>query len=159
MKKGMYSGSFDPITFGHLDIIERASKIFDELYVAIGISTTKQYLLSIEERENLVRKICEKFQNVKVVSYSSLAVDFAEKNGIQYIVRGLRAVTDFEYELQMTDTNKVLNPNVETIFMMANKEYSFVSSSVCKEVLRFNGDISKFVPKEVEEYLIKKLKK
>ena len=153
MKKAMYSGSFDPITFGHLDIIERASKIFDELYVAIGISTTKNYLLSLEEREELVKKVCSKFSNVKVISYDSLAVDFAKKNNIQYIVRGLRAVTDFEYELQMTDTNKVLNPNIETIFMMANKEYSYVSSSVCKEVLRFNGDISKFVPKEVESYL------
>ena len=153
MKRGMYSGSFDPITYGHLDIIDRASKIFDELYVAVGISSTKNYLLSVDERVELIQKVCKDYKNVKVVSYDCLAVDYAKNNNISYIVRGLRAVTDFEYELQMADTNKALNPNVETIFMMASTQYSFVSSSVCKEVLKFNGDISKFVPKEVEEYL------
>lgn len=153
MKRGMYSGSFDPITYGHLDIIDRASKIFDELYVAVGISSAKNYLLSVDERVELIKKVCQKYDNIKVVSYDCLAVDYAKNNNISYIVRGLRAVTDFEYELQMADTNKALNPNIETIFMMASTEYSFVSSSVCKEVLRFNGDISKFVPKDVEEYL------
>ena len=153
MNVAIVPGSFDPVTNGHLDIIKRTAQLFDVVYVSILSNSTKSPLFSVEERIELIRRATKDFPNVKVEGFTGLLVDYARQKGAKFIVKGLRAVTDFEYELQMADTNKALNPNIETIFMMASTEYSFVSSSVCKEVLRFNGDISKFVPKEVEEYL------
>jgi len=151
MLKGMYSGSFDPVTIGHLDIIERGALIFEKFYIAVANTTKKQYLFSKEERQEMIKAITKHLKNVEVVVCEELLVDFAKKHGIKYILRGLRAVTDFEYELQMADTNKVLNPQIETIFLMADTKYSYLSSSIVKEVASYNGDISSFVSPLIEK--------
>ena len=157
-KIAIVPGSFDPITYGHIDIIKRSAQLFDEVIVAILVNPDKKYLFTLEEREEMINESIKDFNNVKVDSFSGLLVNYAKKVNSTVIVRGLRAVSDFEYEMQLTFMNKALDDNVETFYMMANKQYSFISSSIVKGVSGFGADLSKFVPKHVEEKLEKKVK-
>lgn len=149
MTRAIYPGSFDPVTLGHLDIIKRASKIFDELIVGVLNNNSKSPLFSVEKRVKMLNDVVKDLPNVKVMSFEGLLVDFARKVDAQIIVRGLRAVTDFEYELQMSQTNTVLNENVDTIFFTTSLEYAYLSSSTVREAAYFGADISKFVPESV----------
>lgn len=151
MKRAVCPGSFDPITFGHLDIIERASGQFDQVIVAVLENRTKASLFSVEERMEMIRKTTSQFSNVKVDSWHGLLVDFCKDNSIQAIVKGLRAVTDFDYELQMAQVN--LQGSVETMFMATAPTHSFLSSSIVKELAHFGGDVSSMVPGVVNDAL------
>lgn len=149
MKRAVYPGSFDPVTLGHLDIICRSAKLVDELIVGVLQNNKKNPLFSIEERVKILKEVTKDIGNVRVESFSGLSIDFVKKCEAQFIVRGLRAITDFEYELQMAQTNRILSPGVDTIFLTTNLEYAYLSSSTVKEVAYYGGDISKFVPAEV----------
>ncbi|MCM3726065.1 pantetheine-phosphate adenylyltransferase [Neobacillus cucumis] len=149
-------GSFDPITYGHLDIIKRGAKVFDVVYVSVLNNSAKSPLFSIEERMNLIRTVTKDLPNVRVDVHSGLLVDYAKSVNANAIIRGLRAVSDFEYEMQITSMNRVLNEDIETFFIMTNSQYSFLSSSIVKEVAKYNGDISSLVPPVVEKELNKK---
>ena len=157
-KIAIVPGSFDPITYGHIDIIKRSAQLFDEVIVAILVNPDKKYLFTLEEREEMINESIKDFKNVKVDSFSGLLVNYAKKVDSTVIVRGLRAVSDFEYEMQLTFMNKALDDNIETFYMMANKQYSSISSSIVKGDSGFGADLSKFVPKHVEERLEKKVK-
>ncbi len=152
MKRAVCPGSFDPITFGHLDIIERASGQFDEVIVAVLENRTKASLFTVEERMEMIRKTTSKYPNVKVNSWHGLLVDFCKENSIQAIVKGLRAVTDFDYELQMAQVN-LQGSGVETMFMATAPTHSFLSSSIVKELAHFGGDVSSMVPGVVNDAL------
>ena len=144
-------GSFDPATYGHLDIIKRASISFDRVIVGVLHNSAKSPLFSVEERVKILTKATKDIPNVEVKAFEGLSVNFARENHAQVIVRGLRAVTDFEYELQMAQTNRVLEPEVDTTFLITSLEYAYLSSTVVKEVAAFGGDIHKFVPDFVEK--------
>ncbi len=147
MKKAIYPGSFDPLTLGHLDIIKRAAEIFDNLTVGVLDNRGKTPLFSVEERVNILKEATKDLPNVKVESFSGLLVDYARENGYHVSVRGLRAITDFEYELQIAQTNKMLSGGaLDTMFLTSDVEYSYLSSSGVKEIASFGGDISKCVP-------------
>ncbi len=152
MKRAVCPGSFDPITFGHLDIIERASGQFDEVIVAVLENRTKASLFTVEERMEMIRQTTSRFSNVKVDSWHGLLVDFCKENSIQAIVKGLRAVTDFDYELQMAQVN-LQGSGVETMFMATAPTHSFLSSSIVKELAHFGGDVSSMVPGIVNDAL------
>lgn len=145
MKRVVCPGSFDPITFGHLDIIERASSIFDEVVIAVMVNKTKQTLFTVEERIEMTKEVTAKFPNVKVDSWSGLLVDYCKKNNVSIIVKGLRAVTDFDYELQMSQINLQLQ-GVETLFLSTAPAHSFLSSSLVKEIASYGGDVSSYIP-------------
>ncbi|MFC3419789.1 pantetheine-phosphate adenylyltransferase [Salinicoccus hispanicus] len=149
-------GSFDPITYGHLDIIERTSKIFDNVYVSVLKNSSKEGLFSTEERVALIEEVTAHLPNVEVRSFNGLLIDFCEEVGAEAIVRGLRAVSDFEYEMQLTSMNRKLNSSIETIYMMTNNNYSFISSSIVKEVAKYGGKIEDLVPPLVEDALKQK---
>lgn len=149
MKIGIYPGSFDPITLGHLDIIERSSKLVDQLIIGVLINSSKSPLFTNEERVDLIEKATCHLPNVEVISYNGLLVDFAKERNADILIRGLRAVTDFEYELQLAQINKKLYPQVETIFLATNVNYAYLSSSVVREVARYGGDIKQFVPESI----------
>ena len=149
-KIAIVPGSFDPITYGHIDIIKRSSELFDEIIVAILVNPDKKYLFSLDERVEMIEETIKDIPNVRVDAFSGLLVNYAKKVGSSVIVRGLRAVSDFEYEMQLTFMNKALDEGIETFYMMANKQYSFISSSIVKGVSGFGADLSKFVPKNVE---------
>ena len=157
MKKAIYPGSFDPVTLGHLDIIRRSSSLVDHLIVGVLNNSTKTPLFSVEERVNMLREVTKDLPNVEVLSFSGLLVDFAAEHNVSVIIRGLRAVTDFEYELQMAQTNHKLEPSVETVFLTTSLEYSYLSSTIVKEVAFYHGDISKFVPDVVRERIREKM--
>ncbi|MGL5439939.1 MAG: pantetheine-phosphate adenylyltransferase [Filifactoraceae bacterium] len=159
MRKAVYPGSFDPLTLGHLDIIKRASKLFDEVTVAVLINERKQSLFTIEERLDMIKEATEHLHNVKVDSFSGLLAEYCKEDGIISIVRGLRAVSDYEYELQMAHMNHSLNSSVDTIFLATEPKYSFISSSLVKEVMRFGGDTLQFLPVCVSEKLKNKFAK
>ena len=159
MRIGVYPGTFDPITNGHLDIIKRAASLFDKLYVVVPNNINKKTLFSVEERVNLVKEVVSDIPNVIVDTTSLLTVDYAETVGATTLLRGLRMVSDFEYELQMAALNKSLNSNVETIFIMSSHEYSFLSSSSVKEIAAFSGEFKDFVPYPVYLALKEKFKK
>lgn len=147
MKKAVYPGSFDPVTYGHIDIIKRAAEMFDELTVSVLNNKGKTPLFSVEERVKILKEATKDIPNVKVDSFSGLLIDYAKENGVPVIVRGLRAITDFEYELQIAQTNRVLSEGkVDTIFLTTNLEYAYLSSSSVKEIASFGGDISRCVP-------------
>ena len=152
MKRVVCPGSFDPITFGHLDIVERASSIFDEVVIAVMVNKTKQTLFTVEERIEMTKEVSRKFPNVKVDSWSGLLVDYCKKNDISIIVKGLRAVTDFDYELQMSQINLQLQ-GVETLFISTAPAHSFLSSSLVKEIASHGGDVSSYIPAELLERL------
>ena len=157
MKSAIYPGSFAPITFGHLDIIERAAAIFDELTVSVLNNNIKTPLFSVEERVNILKEATGHLQNVKIDSFSGLLVDYAKEKNIHVSVRGLRAITDFEYELQIAQTNHILSKGeLDTVFLTTNLEYSYLSSSSVREIGSFHGDISQFVPEFVVEKVYKK---
>lgn len=157
MKTAIYPGSFDPVTYGHLDIIERSSKLFDRLVVGVLVNVQKVPMFSLEERVEMIKKETAHLPNVEVQGFSGLTVDFARENGAGFMVRGLRAVTDFEYELQLSHTNRELAPDVDTVFLTTGLKYGYISSSVTKEIALFGGDITKFVPPAVEERIKEKL--
>ncbi|MDQ0159202.1 pantetheine-phosphate adenylyltransferase [Alkalibacillus salilacus] len=157
-KTAICPGSFDPITNGHLDIIRRGSEVFDHVIVAVFNNQSKSPLFSIEERLHLIREATKDLSNVSVDVSHGLLVDYANEKDATAILRGLRAVSDFEYEMQITSMNRHLNEEVETLFMMTNNKYSFLSSSMVKEAARYHSDVSELVPEPVEKALIEKYK-
>jgi len=159
MIKAIYPGSFDPITNGHIDVIKRASGIFDQVTIAVSQNINKKSFLSEKEKIEAINISLEGIDNVEVTAFDSLLVDFAKANNAQIILRGLRAVSDFEYEFQLAGMNKHLNKNIETFFLTPSEEFSNISSSLVREILVLGGDISSFVPQEVEKILRSKLKK
>ncbi len=158
MTRAIYPGSFDPVTMGHLDIIKRSAKIVDELIVGVLNNNSKSPLFSVENRVKMLEEVVCDIPNVKVMSFEGLLVDFAKRMDAQVIVRGLRAVTDFEYELQMSQTNSVLDKDIDTIFFTTSLEYAYLSSSTVKEAAFFGADISRFVPKPVINQVYDKIK-
>ena len=156
MKKAIYPGSFDPVTLGHIDVIERASKLFDHLIIAVLGNSAKTPLFSTEERVNMLKEVTKHIPNVEVKSFGGLTVDFAKAHGANAMVRGLRAVTDFEYELQIAQLNHVINPEIDTVFLTTDLKYAYLSSSSVKEVAAYGGDISQFVTSHVEAEVKKK---
>ena len=154
MATAIYPGSFDPITYGHIDIIRRAAKTVDKLVIGVLNNTSKTPLFTSKERVELIREAVKDIPNVSVEAFSGLSVEFAKAQGAGIIVRGLRAVTDFEYELQLSQTNRKIAPDIDTVFFTTSLQYAYLSSSIVKEVALFNGDISEFVP----EFLVSKIK-
>lgn len=146
MKRAIYPGSFDPLTLGHIDMIERSSKIVDELVIGVLHNSAKNSLFSLDERVSMIEEMTKSIPNVTVGSFNGLLVDYMKEIDATIIIRGLRAVTDFEYELQIAQTNHVENPDVETVFLTTNLQYSYLSSTIVKEFASYGGDISKFVP-------------
>ena len=157
MLRAIYPGSFDPVTLGHLDIIRRSAGLADELIVGVLNNNTKSPLFSVEERVKMLGEVTKELPNVKVIPFAGLLVDFARQTESKMIIRGLRAITDFEYELQMSQMNRKLEENVETVFLTTNLEYSYLSSSMVKEVAAFGGDISQLVPALVADQVIEKM--
>lgn len=151
----VYPGTFDPITNGHIDLIERAAHIFDRVIVAIGINTNKKPLLSLDERVDLAKKVLATFSNVEVYGFETLLTYFVKQHHANIILRGLRAVSDFDFEFQLAGMNRQLEPEVETIFMMPGEKYSYISSSFIREIASLKGDIAPFVPPLVAEHLQK----
>lgn len=149
MSVAIYPGSFDPITLGHLDIIKRASQIFDEVVIGVLYNSQKKALFTPEERVAMISDLIKDIPGVKVESFEGLTIDFAHKHGAKVVVRGLRAVTDFEYELQIAQSNNVVSPDIETVFLITSMNYSFLSSTVVREYASYGSDISKFVPESV----------
>lgn len=158
MKIAVYPGSFDPVTHGHMDIIRRSASVFDKLIVGVLRNKSKNPLFTVQERVKMIQEVTSDIENVEVVDFDGLLIDFVHKVGAKAIVRGLRAVTDFEYELQMSLTNKVIAPDIETVFLTTNLQYSYLSSSIVKEIASYNGDISHFVDKRVEKAIQDKMK-
>lgn len=154
----IYPGSFDPITNGHLDIIKRCSEKFDKVIVSILNNTSKETMFTVEERAHLLKEVVKDFNNVEVDTFSGLLIDYADEKGVTTMVRGLRAISDFEYEMQMALVNRKLNPDIETLFMVSSSEYAFLSSSIVKEIVTFGGDVSCLVPKVVQEALKEKIR-
>lgn len=154
----VYPGSFDPITYGHIDIIERSSKKFEKIIVSVLNNPAKKPMFSVNERVKFIEEATKHLDNVIVDSFSGLLIDYVKQNDISIIVKGLRSTTDFEYELQMALTNKCLDQNIETVFLMTSSNYIYLSSSLVKDVVKFNGDVSKFVPPVVREAVIRKIK-
>ncbi|RNF40694.1 pantetheine-phosphate adenylyltransferase [Planococcus salinus] len=155
-KIAVVPGSFDPMTIGHLDIVKRASNVFDEVKVVVANNSSKKPLFDVQERMALIAEVTREMPNVTVDSFGGLLIDYAVKVEANAIIRGLRAVSDFEYEMQITSMNRFLNENIETLFMVSNNQYSFLSSSIVKEVAKYGGNISGLVPEAVEQALKQK---
>lgn len=155
-KIAVVPGSFDPVTLGHLDIIKRAADIFDVVYIAVLNNSSKNPLFTVEERMELLKQVTEHFPNVRIESSSGLLIEYAKKKNAKAIIRGLRAVSDFEYEMQITSMNRFLDEHIETFFIMTKNQYSFLSSSIVKEVAKYGGNIGELVPTIVEQALKKK---
>jgi len=155
----IYPGTFDPITLGHIDIVSKALKIFDNVIVAVAESKQKKLLFTLEERVNLVKEALKEYKNVEVFGFKNLLVEFAKEKNCKIIIRGLRAISDFDAEFQMALANKKMMPDINTIFIMPDEKYFYITSSLIKEISRLNGNVSCFVPKNVEEALKKKFAK
>ena len=148
MKKAVFPGSFDPITIGHLDIVERAIKVFDEIIIAVGDNTDKKYMFPKEKRVEFVKQTFNNYDNIKIESYNGLTVDFCKKNNIEFMIRGLRNPADFEFEKSIALTNREMT-DIETIFFLTSPENSFISSSIVRDLIRNNGDYKLFIPKGI----------
>lgn len=157
MSKAVFPGSFDPVTVGHMDLIRRAANMFDELVVAVLVNVSKQPLGTLEERVNLLQSLLQEMPGVSVQPFEGLLVDFVQEIGADVIVRGLRTAADFEYELPLAQTNRHMNSQVDTVFMVTAPEYSYISSSGVKEILAFHGDVRDFVPEQVYQWLQTKI--
>lgn len=153
MKIAIYPGSFDPITKGHLDILKSSAEIFDKVIIAVAHNSEKKGFLSTEERKMLIKESIKDLTNVEVDSFEGLTIDYAKSRKASILIRGLRAVSDFEYEMQLSQTNSALSPDLKTVFLITKPKYNFISSSTIKEIYKNNGDISKFVSAEVAENL------
>ena len=158
-KIGIYPGSFDPVTLGHLDIIKRSAKLFDKLIVGILVNQSKSSLFSLDERVMMMKSVTKDISGVEVMTFDGLLVDFAASVGSNTIVRGLRAISDFEYELQMAQVNRTMSPDLDTIFLATDLKYSYLSSSIVKEVASFGGKIEEFLPEEIIPLVKNKYKK
>lgn len=156
MRRAIYPGSFDPVTYGHIDIIKRSADIFDEILVGVLNNNAKRPLFTIEERVNMLREVTKDIPNIVVTSFSGLLVDFARQSDAKVIIRGLRAISDFEYELQIAQTNHKLMPELDTMFLATNIEYSYLSSTIVREIASFGGDIQLLVPEEIEKKVYEK---
>lgn len=156
MRKAVYPGTFDPVTYGHLDVIKRGSKIFDELIVAVGHNPLKDPLFTINERMDMLSKNTRNISNIKVDCFEGMLIDYTKEMQTNVILRGIRTVSDFEYEFQRALTNRVLKTDIETVFIMTSQEYSFLNSNLIKEAVSLGGDISMFVPPDVEKLLQQK---
>jgi pantetheine-phosphate adenylyltransferase len=155
----MYPGTFDPITLGHEDLVRRASRLFDRIVVAVAANPSKAPMFSLEERVALAKKVLKNFDNVEVTGYDGLTVDFAQKNDLQVIVRGLRAISDFEYEFQLANMNRHLTDDVETAFLTPTEKYTYISASLVREIAAMGGDVTEFVSPEVKAALRRRVKK
>jgi pantetheine-phosphate adenylyltransferase len=155
----VYGGTFDPITFGHIDLVERATTIFDRIIVGVAASPSKQPLFSLEERVMLCSAVLSVYQHVEVIGFDSLLLDFVKKHGANIILRGLRTVTDFDYEFQLASMNRHLNPEIESIFLMPDENYMYISSNLVREIAKLDGDVSAFVPERVMQALKEKYQK
>ncbi len=158
-RKAVYPGTFDPVTYGHLDVIARASALYDKVFIAVAHSGEKSPLFSVEERVAMMTEAVAEYDNVEVEAFDSLVVDYAVKKSARVVVRGLRMISDFEYEFQMALTNRKLNSDVETVFMMPKESYSYLSSKLIKEIACIGADVSAFVPENVIKKLKEKLSK
>jgi pantetheine-phosphate adenylyltransferase len=156
LRKALYPGSFDPITKGHLDIIVRSHAIVDHLTVAVLENPRKQSAFTVGERLEMLKRCTEKYPGIEVDYFSGLLIEYVKRKGISIVIKGLRAISDFEFEFQMALVNRKLNPDVETLFMMTNSKYSYLSSSIVKEIADFGGDISSLVPPEVHDLIVRK---
>ncbi len=154
----VYAGTFDPVTYGHIDLVQRGRRVFDKLILAVAESGEKTPLFTLEERVEILEEAVKDMPGVEVDSFSGLLVDYMRSHGVRVVLRGLRAVSDFEYEFQIALTNRKLNEEVETIFMMPKEEYSYISSRILKEIVRLGGDVKDFVPPFVQKKLEKKLR-
>lgn len=159
MSKAIYPGSFDPVTLGHLDIIKRSSMMFDEVIIGVLNNTSKSPLFSVQERVNMLVEVVSDIPNVRIKSFGGLLVDFARENGVNTIIRGLRAVTDFEYELQLAQSNRKVASDIDTVFLATNIEYAYLSSSIVKEYASFGMDVEQFVPKPIADRIKEKYNK
>ncbi len=158
-KTAIYPGSFDPVTFGHLDIIDRASKIFDHLVVSVFVHSAKKHMFDVPERVAMLKTALKGKKNVSVDCFEGLLVDYARKMRTSVIVRGLRAISDLEYEFQIAAVNRTLSPGIETVFFMPRQRYTYLSSSVVRDIAHFNGDVSKLVPQHVAKQIAARWKK
>ncbi|MDE6874378.1 MAG: pantetheine-phosphate adenylyltransferase [Lachnospiraceae bacterium] len=159
MTIGIYPGSFDPVTLGHLDIIKRSSKIVDKLIIGVLNNSAKKPMFSADERVHMLKLVAKDIKNATVETFGGLTVDFARSKGATVMFRGLRAVTDFEYEIQIAQTNHALNPDIDTVFLTTSVKYSYLSSSIVKEVASYEGNIAKFVPESILPLVMEKIKK
>ena len=156
MVTAVYPGSFDPVTLGHLDVIKRSAEMFDEVIIGVLNNTSKTPLFSVKERVNMLSEVVSDIPNVRVESFGGLLIDFARQNGVKTIIRGLRAVTDFEYELQIAQSNRKVAPEIDTVFLTTSIEYAYLSSSIVKEYARYGVDVTQFVPIEVVDRIKEK---
>ncbi|MDF2610142.1 MAG: pantetheine-phosphate adenylyltransferase [Lachnospiraceae bacterium] len=158
MRIAIYPGSFDPVTLGHLDIIQRSSKMVDLLIIGVLKNNAKSPIFTVQERVNLLKEVTKEIPNISIEAYEGLLVDFAEERKASIIIRGLRAITDFEFELQLAQTNRKLNPMVDTVFLTTNVNYAYLSSSIVREIASYGGDISQFVPNSILQSVYDKIK-
>lgn len=154
-KIAIYPGSFDPITKGHLDILKRASKMFDKVIIAVLRNSSKKSFLPVEDRIELIKQSVKEIENIDVAYFEGLTVEYAKKMGAKFLIRGLRAVSDFEYEMQLSQANMSIAPEIGTVFLITKPEYNFISSGIVKELASYGEDVSKFVPESVSEYFKK----